>query len=299
MPGPRFDQASIALARAAAAVVAPLINAVFWGGSHRLLNPSFPLSIEDARADLARMRRDPRPLARPVLVCAGIFDPGPGSRHVAGQLRAVTSTPELVLDTGFARCADFDACRDHALRLVECACPSGTRDGDTVPLDALGISMGGIVARYAALPRRHGEPAGSRLNLRTLYTFGTPHHGAQWWDRAPWDQRAADMRPGSPFMGRLNGDSGVSLERSLPTPVPSPPSFDIIAYVRLGDTIVGESNAAAPDGRVWWAPNPISQFAHLQAFDDPRLLADVARRLRGEPPLTFDPPAPIPAPDDR
>jgi hypothetical protein len=41
-------------------------------------------------------------------------------------------------------------------------------------------------------------------------------------------------------------------------------------------------------------PGKPFQDAHLMAMADPRIIADVARRLRGEPPLTSDPPEPLP-----
>ncbi len=285
------DRASIALARAAAACAAVCINAVFWGCSaDRPLNPSFPLTYDGARADLARMREHRLPLQRPLIVCAGIFDPGAGSRYVSDQLRGMTTTPELVLDTGFWGCGDFEACRARAIGLVTQRFSNA--GSDTVPVDAIGVSMGGIVARFAALPRDRSEPPGPRLNIQRLFTLGSPHHGAAWWDYASWDQRATNMRPGCAFMRRLDlaWRQGLDAEAG-----PRKPPYEIIPYVRLGDTIVGETNAAGPDGQVWWVSNPALEFAHMQAFDDPRLLADLARRLRGETPWTTEPPAPLPA----
>jgi hypothetical protein len=67
-----------------------------------------------------------------------------------------------------------------------------------------------------------------------------------------------------------------------------------VPYVRLGDRIVGADHAA-PAGRVaWWVPNPPMELAHVGASGDPRVRADVARRLRGETPLTKTPPAAVP-----
>lgn len=285
----RADHAAVTLGRWASACAAVWINFAFTGCSaDRPMNPSFPVTHAAARADLRRMSEDKRAFQRPVVVCAGIFDPGAGSKWVADQLRAVTTTPELVIDTGFWGCDDFDACRERVLTKFTRRFGVGAGGADTMECDAVGVSMGGIVSRYAALRREAVDPAGQRLNVRRLFTIGSPHHGAAWWDRSPWDQRGMAMRPGGPFMRRLEVALRDARERGTPD------AFEVFAYVRLGDQIVGEANAAGPDGRVWWVGNPALEFAHLQAFDDPRILADIARRLRGETPLSTEPFTPLP-----
>ncbi len=282
------DRFVVQLGKIAAACAAVWVNAAFSGCSaDRPLNPSFPLTLGDAKADLRRMREDKRPFQRPVLVCAGIFDPGAGSKWSADMLRETTTTPELVIDTGFWGRDTFDEARSHVLRLVERRFGPGA-DGDSVEVDVIGVSMGGLVARYAALPVRAGEPARPRLKIRRLHTIGTPHQGAAWWDRAPWDQRAMEMRPGGAFIHRLNREWRLAREAGAAH------AYEVFAYVRLGDQIVGECNAAGPDGRLWWVGNPSLEFAHMQAFDDPRIVADIARRLRGETPFTREPAAPLP-----
>lgn len=291
---PPADHLAVALGRWAAACAAVWINFAFTGCSaDHPLNPSFPLMYEAARADLRRMQSDKRPLQRPVIVCAGIFDPGAGSKWVADRLRTMTTTPELVVDTGFWGCGDFEACRSHALakftRHFGTAMPDAKGQPQTIEADAVGVSMGGIVARYAALHRLPADPPGPRLNLRRLFTIGSPHHGAAWWDRAPWDQRGTAMRPAGPLIRRLELAWKIARETK------SPDAYEVFAYVRLGDQVVGEPNAAGPDGRLWWTGNPALEFAHLQAFDDPRILVDIARRLRGEEPFTTEPCAPLPS----
>lgn len=291
---PLHDETQVAIARAAAAIIALPINALFTPcRAGHPLNPSFPLTIDAARAELRRMALTPRPLERPVVVCAGIFDPGTGARVLAARLRRLTTTPERVLALGFWSCRTFDDCRAAVARLVNTRFPAPSHD-ETTPLDAIGVSMGGLVARAAATPPDNRAPSAiPRLNIRRLFTLGTPHHGAAWWDRAPWDERAAHMKPGSPFIRSLNVRWLADHHHAHPR------AYPIHAYARLGDQIVGESNAAAPDGRLWWLPNPADELAHVQAFDDPRMLADIARRLRGEPPLSYPPCAPLPAPNAR
>jgi hypothetical protein len=71
-------------------------------------------------------------------------------------------------------------------------------------------------------------------------------------------------------------------------------AYELVPYVRLGDSIVGPEHAA-PEGQTpWWVPLPAAETAHIGAFGDARILADIARRLRDERPLTEDPPAPLP-----
>ena len=63
---------------------------------------------------------------------------------------------------------------------------------------------------------------------------------------------------------------------------------------RIGDTMVGEENTAPPGQVAWWVPNRAFEPAHLLAFGDPRIHADILRRLRGEQPYTTEPRAPWP-----
>jgi hypothetical protein len=64
--------------------------------------------------------------------------------------------------------------------------------------------------------------------------------------------------------------------------------------VRLNDGWIGESHAAPPGRTAWWVSTPFLEESHAGVVSDPRILADVARRLRGEEPFTHDPPAPLP-----
>ena len=94
----------------------------------------------------------------------------------------------------------------------------------------------------------------------------------------------ADMRAASAFLQRLEQAEAATAEDD----------YELVPYVRLGDRIVGTHNAARAGTTAWWLPNPPLNFAHFAVNRDPRVRADVARRLRGEPPLTKTPPAPVP-----
>jgi triacylglycerol esterase/lipase EstA (alpha/beta hydrolase family) len=76
---------------------------------------------------------------------------------------------------------------------------AGVRLG--APIDIVGYSMGGLVARYLV------ERAGWAGRVRNLVMIGTPNHGtiAAWVPATVggfgrWNASGGDMRPGSPFL---------------------------------------------------------------------------------------------------
>jgi hypothetical protein len=151
-----------------------------------------------------------------------------------------------------------------------------------VPVDVIGISMGGLVSRYAAMPSRL-DPDTRQLNIVRLFSLASPQRGAITADELNiGDELMEGMRTDSEFIAWINA---ADVDRPYP----------LIPYVRLGDDVVGTANAA-PVGEVpWWLPNPALEHAHIGGTLDARFMADIARRLRGEPPFTTPPPAPIPA----
>lgn len=247
----------------------------------RPLNPSFPLTV--ARADEAyrQMKEDPKPLERPLVIALGFADPGLGGITLTNRLLRVLDMldeKELQLvKVAFWSDATFDACRNRLIAQVEQTWPSDD-DQWTTEVDVIGISMGGLVAEYAAMPRNDG---GKRLRMRRLFTISTPHRGAAMATMPSLDRRVIDMRAESSFLQSLNGASAAA-------------EYELIPYVRLDDAIVGAANAAPPGRAAWWIANIPGQPAHLLASSDPRIVADIARRLRNEPPFTIDPPAPLP-----
>ena len=94
-------------------------------------------------------------------------------------------------------------------------------------------------------------------------------------------RRQIDMRRGSEFIRRLQ--EGLK-----------DADYEILPYVRIGDAMVGCANTAPPGQKPWWVPNKPFQPAHMFAFSDERILADIARRLRDETPLTIHPAASLP-----
>jgi hypothetical protein len=88
-----------------------------------------------------------------------------------------------------------------------------------------------------------------------------------------------DMQRDSDFMTQLNG---------------APATYELFPYAALGDLTVGTENAAPPGDVPWWTAQCAAAEGHVAAALDPRILADIARRLRGEPAYATTPRAPLP-----
>ena len=242
-------------------------------------NPSFEVTVSDARADLRLMRATPKPLARPVVVIGGWLDPGIVAHSLAADLRRATGDQRIVA-VAFPATFTFQRCRDRLVAAVERAF-AGADPGWTVEVDVVAVSMGGLVARYAALEPTGPAPAPRRLRMARLFTISTPHRGADLAALPTWDARQIDMRAGSDLLRQLDA--------ALPTT-----RYSVYPYVRLGDVLVGAANTAPPGTTPWWVANQPLSLPHAGAYTDPRIVADIARRLRHEPPFTTDPPAPLP-----
>lgn len=220
------------------------------------------------------MRDDPRPAARPIVVIGGYSDPGIAAPYIAHAIRACLAPHASVIcgDTGIA--CGIDEAGRRLIQSVQAKIPSENA-AQTIEVDVIAVSMGGLVARAAALPREDGM----RLHIANLYTLGTPHRGARFAVVPTLETRVEDMRAGSAFLRRLDDTSR---------------DYAVAPYARLGDVMVGEANAAPPGCEPWWVPTPILEPAHMLIFQDPRILADIARRIRSETPLTQEPAAPLP-----
>lgn len=229
------------------------------------LNPAFPLKYAEAREALASMKEQPRKPVRPIIVASGIHDPGLISGQLARDLHELLHPDAEVVHVTFFGANTFDDCRHRMIESLEEAFPSAC-DEATIEVDVVGFSMGGLVARYAALPRDDGK----RLRIVQLFTISTPHQGANWANWPTFDSRVRKMRRGSDFLKRLDHH----LEEA---------PYELVCYVRRSDAVVGLENAAPRDREVIWVANRPLTPAHVGAGRDARLLADIARRLRQEP----------------
>jgi hypothetical protein len=243
-------------------------------------NPSFDLSIRDAKRDIKRMKADPKPLERPVVVVTGWADMMFMSMHWRPILRDTVGQRETVV-VNFWGADTFDAARAKVIEAINERWPSEDPD-QTIEVDVVAFSMGGLVARYAALPCIDAETQPKRrLKIARLFTLATPHQGADWAAIPTFDKRVIDMRKDSAFLGYVDKHLAEA-------------EYQLIAYARLGDAIVGVPNTAPPGITPWWVHTPPLGWAHVSAHRDSRLTADILRRLRGESPWTTSPPAPAP-----
>lgn len=239
-----------------------------------LPNPGFPLTCDQARADLAAMARRPVALQRPLVCLAGwralLLLPKNLIANLGPMLASPGSHPPLpALPIAFPLVDHIPAAAQRVVDAVE-ACwpnPSGTH---TVEVDVIGVSMGGLVARTAAagLAGSHRK----RLRIARLFTLGTPHRGARLAEDYPVDRAARDMLPGSTFLQDLD----AALDDH---------AFELVCYARLHDEFVGATRCAPPGSHPHWVSGFIA-LSHLTIGQDPRILADIARRLRGEPSYT-------------
>ena len=245
--------------------------------SQSLINQSFNVSFDDAKSAWHLMQEQPRGLDRPLIVLGGIFDAGAGARDIADQIREIASLDSPIISVAFSRAYTFDECAARVIETVENTWPSDDLH-QTIEVDVVASSMGGLVARHAA--RQPPDESGrKRLRIARLFTISTPHCGAVSSFNHPADQRISDMRPGSRFIQELNSMPG---------------DYELYCYVLLNDGVVGEDYAAPPGCNPWWLANEPLTSSHTKANDDVRILADIARRLRGEPPFSTCPPAALP-----
>jgi pimeloyl-ACP methyl ester carboxylesterase len=261
------------------AVVAALVALAGCGTTAAVSNPAFPVTIAQAQADLDRMAQDPRPVKRPLLILGGFGDPGIGGWVVGSELGKYLPENATILSVSFTFCHTFEACRQKVVEAVDEALPTNDPT-QTVEVDVIGLSMGGLVGRYAA-----ASTGQRRLRIHTLYTAASPHTGALRAER--WPQlleMQTDMTPGSEFYRALEAAEHTD-----------GPWYELVPYVRLGDNVVGPQYAAPPGRIPWWIPGRPGDLGHVGTLNDPRILADVLRRLRGEQPWTVDPPAALPA----
>lgn len=245
-------------------------------------NPSFPVTEADAQADERRMSADPVLLARPVLVIGGFRSPDEFVASMTTKIVRMTSGRRedfVRVPTWFE--GDIEDLAALAVEMVNDRWPAEGDDA-TVEVDVVGLSMGGIVARYAADRLAETRPGARRLRINRLITISTPHRGALLAERMPLieDRATVDLYRRSLFLTRLDEAYDGS--------------YEIVPYARLGDEVVGPINTAPPGRWPIWVSAPLVGDAHLTVNEDRRILTDIARRLRGEEPRGVEG-EPIPA----
>ncbi|MEM9916031.1 MAG: hypothetical protein AAF911_13840 [Planctomycetota bacterium] len=246
------------------------------------VNPSFELSHADAQAELKAMRAEPVPLERPLIFLGPFVDPFIAELVSVGHAKKYFTDDQNIGGVSFVLWDNFDACRAKTIRKVDRLFPSADPDSiDTVEVDVIGFSMGGLVARYAALPPDPERGQTRRLKINRLYTIASPHRGANWAALGPWISLANDMKSGSDFLARLDAGRAEA-------------DYELVPYTRLGDWVVGPENTSPPDEKPVWVSARAFEMAHIQAAFDARIQADILARLRGQPAFADPQPAPLP-----
>ena len=241
-------------------------------------NPSFPLNMDQAERALAYMSEHPRPLDRPLVVIGGFWDPNISPPLYRWHFHRISGDDRIVpVSIGF--CGSFEQCRQEIIEAVDRAFPSSDPTY-TTEVDVVGASLGGLAARFAAAPSPDSAHP-RRLKIARLFSIASPQRGATLAAAIGFTQFHRDMSPGSPFLEALASADAQA-------------TYELYPYVRLGDGVVGDQNAAPPHQSPLWLPTPPLQLAHAGAMTDPRILADIARHLRDEHPFTHTPPAPLP-----
>jgi pimeloyl-ACP methyl ester carboxylesterase len=259
-------------------VAALFLTVPFGCVSNTPINPSFPITADQAHQVLQASVNNPKPLDRPLVIVGGFADPGFAAAMLASDFKAYTHDDRVIgISLGFSiREEEF---RTRIMDAVDKAFP-GNDPNLTTDVDVIGYSMGGLSARDAALFPTNGR----RLRIHRLFTISSPHRGAVCTSRVPFTvmKLQEQMTPGSAFLNSINNSADANSQ------------FPIYSYVCLGDDEVGAENASPPGMAVWWVSRPMLLDPHDWAFMDPRIRADILRRLRDETPLSTDPPAPLP-----
>jgi pimeloyl-ACP methyl ester carboxylesterase len=211
--------------------------------------------------DLARMRREPVALKRPVLLLNGYHAwAGVIASLRASLIKLTSHNPRDFLDISYVFKSDLPTIRKFAIDEI-----SQHFDINETTFDLVGVSMGGLVSRYACTQ----TPNDPRIiNAHRIFTIATPHLGAKLARVIRPDLAAHDMLPGSDFLKQLNTNIHPRLH----------------CYAQTNDSIVGARNTAPPAMHPIWSAGTWT-MSHFTTIRNPIILADIARNLRGEEPL--------------
>lgn len=254
----------------------------FLMGCSNPTNPKFHITSDTYRAEVARLEANPKPLEAPLVILDAWHHPPASANGLRRRLVRLTGArDEDTLAVSFTVLFSIEAAARRAVNRIDAKWPSDDPD-ETIEVDVVGYSMGGIVARYAAdmwdeLPPE-SRPA-KRLSIRNLYTIASPHRGAR---LARWifpDRAAWSMRPGANLLARLDAARAEQ------------PRYNLVCYTQLHDITVGATNTAPPGEVPLWLPAQ-GLFSHQTVRTNRHILLDIALRLRGEAPIAApgDPP---------
>jgi hypothetical protein len=241
-------------------------------------NPSFPITSTEAHQAIEQMRCNPKSLPRPVLLIGGFLDPSIVPALDQSFFASVTINAKLIpVSIGF--CNSFAECREKVIAAVDTACPSSDPIW-TTEVDVVGASLGGLVARYAAAPSPDSAHP-RRLRIARLFSISSPQSGSKLAKDLGFTDFHKEIRPNSAFLKVLAAEDPDA-------------GYKLYPYVLLNDTIIDARYAAPPGDTAFWLPNDSLLPSHDAAMVDQRILADIARRLREEPPFSRFPATPLP-----
>lgn len=230
-------------------------------------NPSYTLTPVEERAELRRLRSEAAKLDRPVVIISGYRQPITSTWTIKNRLIFATSHDRADFVTVDTMDSDsIERIAERTVQMIEARWPSSD-DDETVEVDVVGLSMGGLVARHAAIAGNTSK----RLRIKRLWTLATPHRGALLAKRLAPDKASQEMKPGSAFLRALDEQLDSR-------------DYELLCYAVLSDSIVGEENTAPPGMMPIWIRGRL-MASHLMIQDDDRLLIDLARRIRNEEPI--------------
>jgi hypothetical protein len=213
-------------------------------------------AVARARAQLARMRASPVALARPVVVFNGYRGWWGLASTVRDALREATGSDDIIFVSYAHRGTFAQACDDARRTIARYLGPAAARG--EVPFDAVGISMGGLVARVLTTRGasdadervlREARGSDSTVRIATLHTLSTPH------------------RPGSPLVRALHRAHEASMGPALH------------CFGQTRDAIVGVSNTAPKGVTPVRMPGP-AFGSHFTSARNPVFWAHIATSLR-------------------
>ncbi len=232
-------------------------------------NPTFHMDDDALATEAARMAREPKPLTRPVVILGGWHSPGLANWSVESVVRPATSgKSEDFLSVTYPLSLSIKSAANIAVAAMQ---QRGLWGKD---IDFIGVSMGGIIARALAAGALGHEP----VPAQRIFTIATPHRGAKIAKVAIIDSCAWDLRPGSKLLTKLNTDRNGG-------------GPELFCYGALRDWWIGAPNTAPPGMHPRWidvAPGLGRLCSHFAINHDRRVLLDIARRLRGETPISGD-----------
>ncbi len=233
--------------------------------SAQTIGLTLDMPMDRVRQIQNRMQAEPVDPARPIVVLGGWRAWRPSAGGLARRIRKNVGGPHSkIIDISFPFYNDLDAMAEHVIAEIDRRWPSDDPER-TTQVDVIGVSMGGLVARRAAMLE------GRKLNIKRLFTIGTPHRGAKLARFITVDKPSADMKPGSVFLGLL--DQGLEGK-----------DYELICYARDTDDWVGTTNSAPVGFDLIVTPGPML-LSHQTITTDARMITDIASRLRGEFPL--------------